>query len=53
MAGGFKDFAKTKDIRVLRQGSNGETSLPFNYNDAVNGRGKVIMVRPGDMIIVP
>ncbi|CAN5661248.1 N/A [soil metagenome] len=53
MAGGFKDFARTNRIRVLRSGPDGETSLAFNYNDAVNGRTKVLMVRPGDLIIVP
>jgi polysaccharide biosynthesis/export protein len=53
MAGGFTEWAKRKDIRVLRAGPKGETSLAFNYNDAVNGRGKVLTVRPGDTIIVP
>lgn len=53
MAGGFTEWAKRKDIRVLRTGPTGETSIAFNYNDAVNGRGKTLMLRPGDIVIVP
>lgn len=52
-AGGFKDFAKKKDIRIQRPTPNGITVLRFNYNDAVNGRSKPIFVQPGDTIIVP
>lgn len=53
MAGGLTEWAKRKDIRVLRPGPTGDTVLPFNYNDAVNGRGRMLVVRPGDTIIVP
>jgi polysaccharide export outer membrane protein len=53
MSGGFTEWAKKKDIRIMRKGAAGETTIAFNYNDAVNGRGKVLTVRPGDMIIVP
>ena len=52
-AGGFKDFAKTRDIRIQRKGPAGLTTLYFDYKDAVNGRGKVIYLQPGDTIIVP
>ena len=52
-AGGFKDFAKTKDIRVQRKGPAGLTTLHFNYKDAVNGHEKPIYLQPGDTIIVP
>lgn len=53
-AGGFKDFAKTKDIRVLRKGPGGtQTSLSFNYKDAIRGITPAIVLRPGDTIIVP
>ena len=52
-AGGFKDFAKTKDIRIQRKGPAGLTTLHFNYKDAVNGRGKIIYLEPGDTVIVP
>ena len=53
MAGGFKDFAKTKDIRIQRKGPAGETTVKFNYKDALKGTGKMIYVMPGDTIIVP
>jgi len=52
-AGGFKDFAKTKDIRIQRKTAAGLTTLHFNYKDAVNGSGKIIVLQPGDTIIVP
>ena len=52
-AGGFKDFAKTKDIRIQRKGPAGLTTLHFNYKDAVKGEGKIIYLQPGDTIIVP
>ena len=52
-AGGFKDFAKTKDIRIQRQTASGMTTLRFNYKDAVDGDLKPIYLQPGDTIIVP
>jgi polysaccharide export outer membrane protein len=53
MAGGFKDFANTKDIRVLRKTRNGVQTLPFNYKNAAKGEGDIVMLAPGDTIIVP
>jgi polysaccharide export outer membrane protein len=53
MAGGFKDFAKKKDIIIQRKGATGVTAIPFNYNDAIKGRGSMVYVQPGDTIIVP
>lgn len=52
-AGGFKDFAKTKDIRIQRRSASGLTTLRFNYKDAINGDSKPIYLQPGDTIIVP
>ena len=53
-AGGFKDFAKTKDIRIHRKGAAGlTTTLLFNYKDAIKGKGTPIVLQPGDTIIVP
>jgi polysaccharide export outer membrane protein len=52
MAGGFKDFAKTGDIRILRQGPRGVDTLHFNYDDAVKGKGKMIYLQRGDTVIV-
>jgi polysaccharide export outer membrane protein len=52
-AGGFKDFAKTKDIRIQRTTPTGLRTLRFNYKDAINGNQKPIFLQPGDTIIVP
>jgi polysaccharide export outer membrane protein len=52
-AGGFKDFAKTKDIRIQRKTASGMTTLRFNYKDAIEGDLKPIYLQPGDTIIVP
>jgi polysaccharide export outer membrane protein len=51
MAGGFKDFANTKDIRILRRGRRGVETLRFNYHDAVKGNDPLYL-RVGDTIIV-
>jgi polysaccharide export outer membrane protein len=54
MAGGFKEFANTKAVKVLRPRPNGEIeTLHFNYRDAVNGLEKPLLLRSGDTIIVP
>jgi polysaccharide export outer membrane protein len=55
LAGGFRDFAKQKSIYVLRQGPEGETRLPFNYKDIVQGKNmsQNVKLQPRDTIIVP
>ena len=53
MAGGFKDFAKKKDIMIQRKGATGASTLHFNYNDAIKGIGQMVYVQAGDTIIVP
>ena len=53
MAGGFKDFANTKDIRILRRNRNGVETIRFNYREAVKGNGTPIYLRVGDTVIVP
>lgn len=52
-AGGFKDFAKRSSIKVLRPGPTGNTTLEFNYKDAIKGEAKILMLKPGDTVIVP
>jgi polysaccharide export outer membrane protein len=51
-AGGFKLFANKKAIKVLRKSPTGVSTLTFNYNDAVKGRGKILALQPGDTVIV-
>lgn len=56
MAGGFREFANTKDIRILRKTSSKGTSvetIKFNYNDAVKGYAAPLFLSPGDMVVVP
>lgn len=56
MAGGFKDFAKTKKIYILRTGAGGtEQKLPFNYNEVIKGKNpqQNIELQPRDTIVVP
>lgn len=53
MAGGFKDFANTKNIIVQRTTGTGVQRIPFNYKDAIKQEGKPMYVQPGDIIIVP
>jgi polysaccharide export outer membrane protein len=48
-AGGFKDFANTKGIRIRR----GTQIINFNYNDAIKGKTAPVLLQPGDTIIVP
>jgi polysaccharide export outer membrane protein len=50
-AGGFREFANTKKITVLRKGK----ILKFNYNDVIKGKNmdQNVLVEPGDYIVVP
>lgn len=56
MAGGFRDFAKSKSIYVLRpQAGGNELRLPFNYKDVIKGEGRSqnIKLQPHDTVVVP
>ena len=56
MAGGFKEFANTKNIRILRKAGGilkTETTIPFNYNEAIKGNATPVYLMPGDMVVVP
>src|SRR5216684_6640783 len=53
---GFTQFANLKAIYLLRVQAGGQqTKLPFNYKDAIKGRGTQhnIVLKPGDTIVVP
>jgi polysaccharide biosynthesis/export protein len=55
-AGGFRDFANTKKIYVLRKAADGsEQRLPFNYKDVIKGKNSKqnIELQPRDTIVVP
>jgi polysaccharide biosynthesis/export protein len=52
-AGGFREFANTRNIRILRKTETGIETLTFNYRDAARGRGTPVLLLPGDTVIVP
>ncbi|PYQ72122.1 MAG: sugar ABC transporter substrate-binding protein [Acidobacteria bacterium] len=52
IAGGLKDFANAKNIRILRRSSLGVQTIAFNYKDAIRGSAPVYL-RPGDTVVVP
>jgi polysaccharide export outer membrane protein len=53
MAGGFKEFANTKEVKVLRPNGNNVQTIRFNYKDMLNGDAKPMLLRAGDTVIVP
>ena len=56
LAGGFRDFAKTSGIYVLRLHANGSPQrFPFNYKQVISGRNQEqnIRLQPGDTVVVP
>jgi polysaccharide export outer membrane protein len=55
-AGGFKDFAKSKGVYILRQNPDGtQTKLNFNYKEFIKGKNlsQNVTIEPRDTIIVP
>ncbi len=56
VSGGFRDFAKKKDIYVLRKKADGtDERLPFNYKDVIKGKNSQqnVKLMPGDTVVVP
>jgi polysaccharide export outer membrane protein len=54
-AGGLTEFAKTKDIKIVRK-ENGKTQLfPFNYKNVIKGKDlqQNITLQNGDVLMVP
>jgi polysaccharide biosynthesis/export protein len=54
-AGGFTQFAKLKNIYVLRTENGKQEKHPFNYKEVVKGNlaEQNIPLQPGDVIVVP
>jgi polysaccharide export outer membrane protein len=54
-SGGFTQFARSKNIYVLRVTDGQQVKLPFNYSDVVNGKKpeQNFLLAPGDVIVVP
>lgn len=53
--GGFTQFARIKNIYVLRVEDGKQVQHPFNYRDVVKGKKPEdnIVLQPGDVIVVP
>ena len=54
-AGGFTQFAKLKNIYVLRNEDGKQVKHPFNYKEVVKGKlaEQNILLQSGDVIVVP
>ena len=52
MAGGLKDFADEKNIKILRKSPTGVQTISFNYKDGIKG-GKPVYLLTGDTVVVP
>ncbi len=52
LAGGLKDFADTKNIKILRKSSKSGQPINFNYRDAIHGSAPVYL-HAGDTVVVP
>ena len=56
ISGGFRDFAKSKKIYVLRTQADGkQVKLPFNYKNVIKGKTpqQNIELQPHDTVVVP
>jgi polysaccharide export outer membrane protein len=56
LAGGLREYARAKDIVILRNEPGGtQKAIPFNYKDVINRKKLTqnILLQPGDTVIVP
>lgn len=53
--GGFTQFARIKNIYILRNEDGKQVQHPFNYKDVIKGKRPEdnILLQPGDVIVVP
>ena len=54
-AGGLSQFAKQKDIYVLRMDNGHQQRLPFDYKQVIRGQKteENVILKPGDTVVVP
>jgi polysaccharide export outer membrane protein len=54
-AGGFAEWADTKNILIVRKEGGKETQLHFNYKEFTSGKNlqQNILLKPGDTLVVP
>jgi polysaccharide export outer membrane protein len=54
-AGGFAEWADTKNIVIIRRQGEKDAQIYFNYKDFISGKnlGQNIVLEPNDTIVVP
>ena len=54
-AGGLLEYAKNKDIRIVRSENGRQVAFRFNYNQVRQGQNLAqnIELKPGDTVVVP
>ena len=54
-AGGFSEWADTKNIVIIRRSKGKEVQHPFNYKEFISGKKieQNIVLQPNDTIVVP
>ncbi len=54
-AGGFTEWADTKNILIVRRDAGKEVQIHFNYKEFTSGKnlGQNILLKPNDTIVVP
>jgi len=55
LAGGFRDFAATDKVSIIRNENGKSVKLKFNYKEFLKGKqlDNNIQIKPGDIIVVP
>lgn len=52
-AGGVGPFAKSDSIYILREENGKKVRIPFHYKKAVAGKSENVVLKPGDLVVVP
>ena len=52
-SGGFTQFAREKNIYILRSENGKQVKLPYNYKDVLKGTKEDVPLQAGDVIVVP
>lgn len=52
-AGGVSPFAKSDSIYILREENGKKIRIPFHYKKALVGKSENVVLRPGDLVVVP
>ena len=53
MAGGFTEWANPKKILIVRKEGGGEKRITANHKRMANGKEPILVLQPGDTVIVP